>query len=56
MAKKQINLLIVDDEEQFLKSMTKRLEIRDFNVIAVDRGEKAIKAAREHPIDLPWWT
>ena len=52
MAKKQINLLIVDDEEQFLKSMTKRLEIRDFNVIAVDRGEKAIEAAREHPIDI----
>lgn len=52
MAKKQINLLIVDDEEQFLKSMTKRLEVRDFNVIAVDRGEKAIEAAREHPIDI----
>ncbi|NQU25002.1 MAG: response regulator [Candidatus Nealsonbacteria bacterium] len=52
MAKKKINLLIVDDEEQFLKSMTKRLEVRDFNVIAVDRGEKAIEAARERPIDV----
>src|SRR4030042_4802793 len=52
MAKEKINLLIVDDEEQFLKSMTKRLEVRDFNVIAVDRGEKAIEAAREHPIDV----
>ena len=52
MAKEKINLLIVDDEEQFLKSMTKRLEVRDFNVIAVDRGEKAIEAAREHPIDI----
>jgi len=52
MAKKRINLLIVDDEWQFLKSMTKRLEVRDFNVIAVDRGEKAIEAAREHPIDI----
>ena len=52
MAKKKINLLIVDDEEQFLKSMTKRLEVRDFNVIAVDRGEKAIEAARKHPIDI----
>ncbi len=52
MAKKQINLLIVDDEEQFLKSMAKRLEVRDFNVIAVDRGEKAVEAAREHPIDI----
>jgi DNA-binding NtrC family response regulator len=52
MAKEKINLLIVDDEEQFLKSMTKRLEVRDFNVIAVDRGEKAIEAAREHPLDI----
>ena len=52
MAKEKINLLIVDDEEQFLKSMTKRLEVRAFNVIAVDRGEKAIEAAKEHPIDI----
>jgi DNA-binding NtrC family response regulator len=52
MAKEKINLLIVDDEEQFLKSMTKRLEVRDFNVIAVDRGEKAIEAAKIEPIDI----
>lgn len=47
-----INLLIVDDEELFLESMTKRLEVRDFNVIAVDRGQKAIEAARKYPIDV----
>jgi DNA-binding NtrC family response regulator len=52
MPKKKINLLIVDDEEQFLKSMTKWLEVRDFNVIPVDRGEKAIEAARTQPIDI----
>jgi len=52
MAKEKINLLIVDDEEQFLKSTAKRLEVRNFNVIAVDRGEKAIQAADEHPIDV----
>ncbi len=52
MEKKKINLLLVDDEEQFLKSMTKRLEVRDFNVIAVNRGEKALEAARENPIDV----
>ena len=51
MAKK-INLLIVDDEVQFLESMTKRLEVRDFNVIAVDRGGKALEAARTHPVDV----
>lgn len=51
MAKK-INLLIVDDEEQFLKSMTKRLDVRGFNVIAVDRGEKAIEAAKAGEVDI----
>lgn len=48
----KINLLFVDDDEQFLKSMTKQLKSRDFNVIAVDRGEKAIEAARAIPVDI----
>ena len=52
MDKNKINLLLVDDEEQFLASMTTRLELRDFNVIAVDRGEKAIEAARNNPVDI----
>ena len=52
MTKKKINLLLVDDEEQFLRSTSKRLEVRDFNVIAVDRGDKAIEAARKNPIDI----
>ncbi len=52
MAKEKINLLIVDDEEQFLESISKRLEVRDFSVVAVNRGEKAIEAARTHPIDI----
>ena len=52
MGKDKINLLIVDDEERFLESTKKRLEVRNFNVIAVNRGEKAIEAARNHPIDV----
>lgn len=52
MGKNKINLLFVDDEEQFLKSMSKRLEARDFNVIAVNRGEKAIEAARTYSLDV----
>jgi len=32
-------ILIVDDEEQFLESKSKSLQLRDFNVIAVNRGE-----------------
>ena len=52
MRQSKINLLIVDDEEQFLKSITRSLELRDFRVIAVNRGEKAIEAAKRHPIDI----
>jgi len=48
----KINLLIVDDEVQFLNSISKSLEAREFNVIAVDRGEKAIEAARKNLIDV----
>jgi len=52
MENDKINLLIVDDEVQFLESISKSLEVRDFNVIAVDRGEKAVEAARKNPIDV----
>ena len=48
----KINLLIVDDEEPFLESMKKRLEVRGFDVTCVNRGDKAIEAAREHPVDI----
>jgi DNA-binding NtrC family response regulator len=52
MKESKINLLIVDDEEQFLESITKSLQVRDFNVVAVNRGDKAIEAANQHPIDV----
>lgn len=48
----KINLLIVDDEEQFLNAIGRSLELRDFNVVTVNRGEKAIQAARKQPIDI----
>ncbi len=49
---KKINLLIVDDEKDFLNSITKSLEVRNFNVIAVTRGEKAIEAAKKTALDI----
>ena len=52
MDERKINLLIVDDEETFLRPISKRLEVRGFQVIAVNRGDKAIEAARTHPIDI----
>lgn len=52
MKKEKINLLIVDDEEQFLESISKSLELRDFQVVTVNRGEKALEAAEKYPIDI----
>ena len=49
---KKINVLLVDDEEALLESMRRRLQFRDFNVIAVSRGEKALAVAREQPVDV----
>ena len=52
MEKEKINLLIVDDEVDFLESISKSLRVWDFNVLAVNRGEKAIEAAKKNPIDI----
>ena len=52
MPTSMIKILFVDDEEQFLESMKKRLEARGFHVIAVNRGIKAIEAARKNPVDI----
>lgn len=52
MGKNSINLLIVDDEKQFLSAISRSLQLRDFNVIAVDRGDKALEAARKQPVDI----
>jgi len=52
MEMSKINLLVVDDEEEFLNYVVKRLEIRDFNVIGVTSGEEAIEAAKKNPIDI----
>ena len=52
MDKININLLVVDDEEDFLVSITKSLSVRNFKVVAVNRGEKAIEAVKTHSIDI----
>jgi len=48
----KIKLLIVDDEERFLQTLTQRLSIRDFDVTPVNNGSKAIEAARLQTFDL----
>ena len=52
MVKDKINLLIVDDEQQFLDSIQRSLEVRDFHVVTVNRGEKALDVARKQSFDI----
>jgi DNA-binding NtrC family response regulator len=49
---RKIRLLIVDDEERFLKTISQRLSLRDFEVTPVSNGEDAIETAKKHSFDL----
>jgi DNA-binding NtrC family response regulator len=49
---KRINLLLVDDEEDFVKSLAERLSLRDFEVATASDGKEAIKAAKKGHFDL----
>ena len=48
----KIKLLVVDDEKQFLETICKRLELRDFEVTPVSSGEEAIEAARKKEVEI----
>ena len=48
----KIKILIVDDEEAYVISMAKRLEIRGFEVRTATRGAEAVEAARREQFDL----
>ncbi len=52
MSEKKIKLLIVDDEEKFLESIAKRLQMRDFEVTTATRGAEAVEIARKEKFDL----
>lgn len=49
---KKIKLLIVDDEERFLKTLARRLTLRDFDVVTVTSGEEALRLAGGQEFDL----
>lgn len=48
----KIKLLIVDDEVKFLDSISRRLEMRGFEVTRASNGDQALDAAREASFDL----
>ena len=51
MGKRQANVLLVDDEEQFLDALTQRLETRGLKVKAVTNGEDAVNQVEDHNFD-----
>jgi DNA-binding NtrC family response regulator len=50
--KNRIKVLLVDDEVKFLQSVSKRLELKDFDVTAASRGEDAIASAEKGLFDV----
>ena len=50
--KKQIKLLIVDDDEKLLKTTSERLGLKDFDVTIATEGKQAIKAAKKGKFDV----
>ena len=51
LEKREANVLLVDDEEQFLDVLTQRLEARGLKVKAVTNGEDAVKQVEDHNFD-----
>jgi DNA-binding NtrC family response regulator len=49
---KRIKLLLVDDEADFVKSLSERLSLRDFDVTTASDGKEAIKAAKKGQFDV----
>jgi len=49
--KLEANVLLVDDEEQFLDALSQRLEARGLKVDAVTSGEEAVKQVEDHSFD-----
>jgi DNA-binding NtrC family response regulator len=50
--KKKIKLMLVDDEEDFLNSLAKRLGKRDFDITTATEGNSAIKLAKKGKFDV----
>jgi two-component system NtrC family response regulator len=49
---RKIKLLIVDDEERFLRTLAQRLTLRDFEVTPVNNGSQAVEIAQLQAFDL----
>jgi two-component system response regulator CpxR len=48
----KINVLLVDDEKNFVEFLAERLQLRDFNVLTAFTGDEAIKLVKENDFDV----
>ena len=48
----KINVLLVDDEKNFVEFLAERLQLRDFNVLTAFTGDEAIKLVEENEFDV----
>lgn len=52
MKAKKINILLVDDNEKFLKSVAERTKLKGFNVFTAASGKQALEIARKQSIHV----
>ncbi|KIX15797.1 response regulator [Dethiosulfatarculus sandiegensis] len=52
MSLERRNILLVDDELDFLKTLGKRLMLRGFSVLTATSGEKALEILKDRQVDL----
>jgi DNA-binding NtrC family response regulator len=51
-SKRRMKLLIVDDEVKFLNSISKRLALKDFDVMTASDGKTAVNVAKKDKFDV----
>jgi len=47
-----VRVLLVDDEVEFVNTLTKRMNKRNVNATAVQSGEAALEFLENHPVDV----
>jgi len=48
----EINVLLVDDEPDFIAPLTNRLALRQLNVLSASSGEEALATLEASPVDV----
>jgi len=52
MSEKKTTILLVDDKEDFLETLSERVSLQGFEVLTATSGAKAVEVAEEHDIAL----